>query len=172
MDPFDDVLKAPAIRQMYMVVRALPTVMLMLTFVLWFMKNEGSEASGFAPVQVALFAVIAAASLPAALWVRRISLRQDVEKIAARYSQSGITITREGAVLQTISTSSVVGMAMPEVSVLLGFVAGFMTMNWASYIPFALYPLIGWAIMYPRPSQVREWYARQMEPASLPPMNT
>ncbi|MDP2300107.1 MAG: hypothetical protein Q8M55_05275, partial [Actinomycetota bacterium] len=61
-------------RQMYLIVSALPTILLLLTFVLWTMLEgpgaaESTGPDGMPAWQIALFAAIALASLPMALFV-------------------------------------------------------------------------------------------------------
>jgi len=72
--------------------------------------------------------------------------------------------------LKPFKITFIVGMALPEISLLLGFVLGFQSMSWLYYIPFAVLAIVGWAVMYPRPSQVRSWYARQMGFDPIPGM--
>jgi hypothetical protein len=157
-------------RQMYLVVSALPTILLLLTFVLWFMLEgpgaaESTGGEEFTGLRLALFSIMALASLPWALFARRLGLNATGNGIDPK---TKAVLTGSDAVVQRISTSAIVGMAMPEISVLLGFVAAFLTENWLYYLPFAAYTIIGWAIMYPRPSQVRAWYARQTGAEPVP----
>jgi len=150
----------------YIVAGSMTTTFLLLTFVLWFMKLDDTVRSGphYQALPVAywvIFAALSLASLPAALWVRSLLLRATGTYIS-RYGQ---VLTGTAGAVGRISTAAVVGMAIPEVSVLLGFVAGFLTMDWGVYAPFAAYAILGWIVMFPRPSQVRQWYARQTESA-------
>lgn len=164
-EPFD----MTRFRRMYVVVSALPTILVLLTFVLWLMlegpgTGESAGASDLNALQLGLFALVAVLSVPWALFARHLGLRQTGRVIDPRTKAE---LTGSDAAVQRISTSAIVGMATPEISVLLGFVACFLTENWIVYLPFAAYSVLGWAIMYPRPSQVRAWYARQTgaEPA-------
>jgi len=142
------------------------TTFLLLTFVLWFMKTLGDVPPdpGQETLPLAywlIFGSLSLASLPAALWVRSLLLRA-AGTYTSRYGQ---VLTGTAGAVGRISNAAIVGMAIPEVSILLGFVAGFLTMDWGVYAPFAAWGLLGWIVMFPRPSQVREWYARQTESA-------
>ncbi|MDZ4166704.1 MAG: hypothetical protein U1E08_03290 [Coriobacteriia bacterium] len=157
-------------RQMYLIVSALPTILLLLTFVLWTMLEgpgaaESTGPDGMPAWQIALFAAIALASLPMALFVRRLGLKATGDVIDPKSKK---VLSGPDAVVQRITSTAVVGMAMPEIGLLLGFVACFLTENWLVYLPFAAYTIVGWAIMYPRPSQVRAWYARQTGAEPVP----
>lgn len=154
-------------RQMYLVVSVLPTVLLLLTFVLWFMFNNSEPATTpIEPVptlQYVIFGALALASLPLAIWTRGLTLRQtgDLTTRPSRYSMTTVTLTGDAAAIARITSAATIGMAMPEISVLLGFVLAFMTESWTPYLPFAAYTVLGWIIMYPRPEQVRRWFAQQ-----------
>jgi hypothetical protein len=165
----DEPLDMARFRQMYVVVSTLPTILVLLTFVLWFMLEGPGAADStggqkFSGIRLALFSVVALASLPMALFVRRIGLKATGDVIDPK---TRAVLAGSDAAAQRITTIAIVGMAIPEISVLLGFVAAFLTESWLYYLPFAVYGVIGWAVMYPRPSQVRAWYARQTgaEPA-------
>lgn len=150
-------------RQMYLVVSAIPGILLLLTFVLWFMSNDGwsGEPVEVPTVQYAIFGVLALATLPIALWVRRTTMKRPVP---VAYGSPGavVEVEPERAAAGQITMASVVGMAVPEVSLLLGFVLAFLTESWTPYVPFAAYAVVGWLVMYPRPAQVRAWLAERM----------
>lgn len=153
-------------RQMYLVVSTLPTILLLLTFVLWFMFANAEPGTGepyvIPTLQYAIFGAIALASLPLAMWARRMSLAQtgnmQVQKSALSAPEM---LTGDLAAVARITTAATVGMAIPEVSVLLGFVLAFMSESWIPYLPFAAYGVLGWIVMYPRTQQVRRWFAEQ-----------
>lgn|GEM_PF-3423824 len=164
-------------RQMYLTVSALPTILILLTFVLWFMlEGPGVEEEAvfttLPTLQYVLFGVVALASLPLAVVLRRLALRQTGDFTAQKRFSAPQAMSGQAAALGRITSAAVVGMATPEISVILGFVACFLTGEWMVYLPFALYSVIGWAVMYPRPSQVRAWYARQMGIEPVPSIIT
>lgn len=153
-------------RQMYVVVSALPTILLLLTFVLWFMFNNAeptaSAPAAVPPVQYVIFGVVALSTLPLAIWVRGMTLRQTGEmRMQNAASSAPQTMSADQSAVARITMASTIGMALPETSLLLGFVLGFMTQSWIPYVPFAAYTLLGWIVMYPRPEQVRRWFAEQ-----------
>ncbi len=143
----------------FIVCAALPGIFFLMTFVLWFMLLEPTKVE--APpstLMVAAFAVLAVVTSVLAPVVRAKSLAA-TGPLTARYGQ---VFEGELAVWERMSMAATVGMAMPEIALLLGFVLGFQSMSWAYYVPFAALAVLGWAVMYPRPSQVRSWYAHQM----------
>jgi hypothetical protein len=155
-------------RSMYVVVCSLPTIIGLMTFVLWFMATSGSAeptvASGV--VDPVIFGVLTALSVPAlpiALLVRRLAL-----KAVGPYRNQYGTFEGEAAAIGRITTAATVGMAIPEIPVLMGFVLCFSGASWLTYALFCAYALVGWIVMFPRPSQVREWYSRQTQ--SAPPI--
>lgn len=148
-------------RVMYVTVCSLPTIILLMTFVLWFMwSTETTErVIGAGVVDPGIFWVLTALSVPAlpiALFARGLALKP----VGAYQNQYG-TFSGEAAALGRISTAATVGMAIPEIPVLMGFVLCFMGASWLTYALFCAYAVLGWIVMFPRPSQVREWYARQ-----------
>lgn len=152
-------------RIMYIVVSQLPLTLVLMTFVLWFMttgdSSESTVASGV--IDPGIFWVLTALSVPAlplALFVRGLAL-----KATGPYRNQYGTFEGEAAALARITTAATVGMAIPEIPVLLGFVLCFSGASWLTYALFCAYAILGWIIMFPRPSQVREWYARQTESA-------
>jgi hypothetical protein len=160
--------------QTRIVCAALTTTFLLLTFVLWFMLDgpaaEGATAviSPAVPtVQYILFTALALVSLPLALFVRKRTLAATQQLV----DQNGQALTGSVAARGRIGVAAVVGMALPEVSILLGFVLGFLSESWTPYLPFAAWGVLGWAIMFPRTSQLREWYERQSAGSDLPQMN-
>jgi len=167
-EPFDN----RWFRITYIVAGSMTTTFLLLTFVLWFLKRHeaAQSAAEYGPLPVAywvVFGALSLASLPVALWVRSLLLRA-TGTFTSRYGQ---VLTGTMGAVGRISNAAVIGMAIPEVSILLGFVAGFLTMDWGVYAPFAAWGILGWAIMFPRPSQLRDWYERQGADAALPEMN-
>lgn len=168
-EPFD----IRKLRVSYIVVCLLPSTLFLLTFVLWFMMHGLTPAEiaeyGEDPsmVHIVLFGALALASLPAGLLVRRLVLTGRWP-VAAAYGQA---LTREQAAMGRIGLAMVYGMSFPDISVLFGFVLGFMAMSWTYFLPFIAYAILGWIIMFPRPSQLRDWYERQSGSAALPEMN-
>lgn len=167
-----------AFRQMYLTVAQLPTTLLLLTFVLWFMGRDGWDSeptTTFASVGVlALFGAMALSSLPLAMYVRSLSLRErgELRRSVSRWSTQQETLSGPQAAVARITAAVVVGMALPEISVLLGFVLGFQTQRWDIYIPFAAWSVLGWIVMFPRRSQLQVWYAEQVgQHSALPEMN-
>ncbi len=159
-------------RASYVVVCTLPSTLFLMTFVLWFMMRTMTPAElaeyGTPPtVHIVLFSAVALASLPLGLLVRRLVLTKWSPVVAA-YGQ---TLSSEELAIGRIGLAMVYGMSFPNISVLLGFVLGFMAMSWTYFLPFIAYAVVGWIIMFPRPSQVREWYERQSPGNSLPEMN-
>lgn len=156
--------------QMYRVVSAIPVILLLLTFVLWFTSREGwsGDPAAVPVVQYVIFGVLALATVPIALWLRRSSMQRPVP--GAPSPAGSAVVDPESAAVASITMAATIGMAVPEISVLLGFVLGFLTESWTPYVPFAAYGALGWIIMFPRPSQVREWYARLVgqAPAAVP----
>lgn len=152
-------------RVMYVTVCSLPTIILLMTFVLWFMttgdSSESTVASGV--VDPGIFWVLTALAVPAlplAMLLRRLTL-----KPTGPYRNQYGTFEGEAAALGRISTAATIGMAIPEIPVLMGFVLCFMGASWLTYALFCAYAVLGWIVMFPRPSQVREWYARQTQSA-------
>lgn len=164
-----------AFRQMYLICAQLPITLALLTFVLWFMGNEGWDGPPATPpgVQIVVFAILAIAVVPLAFLVRNADLRRGglVAGSAPLAAPDGTPLTAAQVAVSRITMSAIVGMAIPEVSVLLGFVLGFQMQSWSVYIPFAAWSVLGWIIMYPRPSQVRAWYSRQTQHDMLPQPN-
>jgi hypothetical protein len=139
----------------------------LLAYVLWFMDLSPNDPglTGMDPLALAIFGVLAFATLPAALFVRNLLLKATGDFKAPKrglLDTSRSTLTGQEAAVGRVTNAAITGMAIPESSVLLGFIATFMTGDWRIFIPFALWGVIGWGVMYPRPSQVRAWYARQM----------
>lgn len=158
-------------KQMYLTVASVIMVLPSLTFVLWFTMRDARpmNAAQLPAAILPVFAVVALASIPLALVVRSVILRQVGDFTAQRSTPSAPQrLTGEDAAIGRITSAAMVGMALPEVSLILGFVLGFMTGSWLYFIPFAAYAVLGWAIMFPRPAQVRAWYQRQMGVAPVP----
>lgn len=150
-------------RIMYVVVCTMPSTLALMTFVLWFMttgdSSESTVASGVIdPGIFWVLTALAAPALPIALFMRRLLL-----KPTGPYRNQYGTFEGEAAALGRITTAATVGMAIPEIPVLMGFVLCFSGASWLTYALFCAYAIAGWAVMFPRPSQVREWYARQTE---------
>jgi len=151
----------------FIVCAALPGIFFLMTFVLGFMLSYPADVTELPELwMVAVFAVLAVVTSAAAPIVRARTLAA-TGPFAASY---GVVLEGEPAAWQRIAMAATVGMAMPEISLLLGFVLGFQSMSWLYYIPFAALTIVGWAYMYPRPSQVRSWYARQMGYEHVPGM--
>jgi len=155
-------------KNMFIICATLPNILLMLTFVLWFMFNSPDTVDPFVPplTWTISFAALALATTGLAPLLRE-RLMRATGSFTSRYGQ---VLDGSAAAVGRVTAAAVVGMALPEVSVLLGFVLGFMSNSWLYYIPFAALTIIGWAYMYPRPSQVRTWYARQMGYSHVPGM--
>ncbi len=151
----------------FIVCGALTTIFALMTFVLWFMLQYNTLPSVAPPLEYLVgFSVVAVVAVIGAPFVRASGMR----KTGTYVSRSGMTLEGEQAAWERIGTVAVVGMALPEISLLLGFVLGYLAMSWLYYIPFAALCLIGWTFMYPRPAQVRAWYEYQMEHATVPGM--
>ncbi len=152
-------------RRTYFTCGLLPLIVPWMGFILWFMYGFTDTPGASIPVfQVVLFAVIAVAAVAFAPRMRSLGLRQT----GPVKLKTGEMAEGEAAAVFRISTSAISGMALPEVAVLLGFVLGFLSDgNWTYFIVFSAIGVVGWAIMFPRPAQLREWYALQMghEPA-------
>ena len=140
----------------------------MLTFVLWFMFTSSETTAPVVPplTMVIAFTVLALFATGMTPWLRGRLLRA-TGAFTSRYGQ---VLEGEAAAVGRVTAAAVVGMALPEVSILLGFVLGFMSSSWLYYIPFAALTVVAWAYMYPRPSQVRSWYAQQMGFDPIPGM--
>jgi len=152
-------------KRMYTVCGTLPMILPMMTFVLWFMLSGDLEEppSSIPTVQTAIFAAIAVGAVALAPWVRSLGMR----RTGPMTTPNGVEASAEDVAAARIQTACVTGMAMPEIALLLGYVLGFLSYQWSYFIPFAALCAVGWAFMFPRPSQIRQWYARQMgfEPA-------
>jgi hypothetical protein len=151
----------------FIVCGSLTTIFALMTFVLWFMFQYNTLPSTAPPLAyVVVFSVVAVAAVGGAPFVRASGMR----KTGPYTARTGMQLEGEQAAWERIGAVAVVGMALPEISLLLGFVLGYLAMNWLYYIPFAALCLIGWAFMFPRPAQVRAWYAHQMGYDTVPGM--
>lgn len=146
----------------FVVCAMIPTIIFMMTFVLWFMFQDPIEPAGTVPlVQTVIFGLLAVGATAAAPGIRSRMLRAT----GPVNMNTGVRLEGDLAAQQRISMAAIIGMALPELSLLLGFVLGFLAMSWAYYVPFAAVSIIGWIVMFPRPSQVQEWYRHQMADA-------
>ncbi len=147
-------------KQTFIVCALIPEIALLLAFVLWSMQNgEPEQMNLVSTAHLVIFGTMTAISVVAAPLVRGAMLRR-TGQLRGNY---GVVLEGEPAALARVSTSAIVGMALFEMPVLSGFVLGYLAMSWSYFIPGAVISAIGWAFMYPRPSQIRTWYARQME---------
>jgi len=152
----------------FIVCAAITMILPLITFVLWVMiSGSGADyASDVTPVHLAMFTVLGAAAFVMAPLVRQWMLA----KTGPVRTNVGTMVEGDPAAWYRIGMAAVVGMALPETTLLSGFVLAFLAMSWVYYVPFALATVIGWAFMYPRPSQVRAWYAHQMGYDTVPGM--
>lgn len=148
----------------FLVCAMVPMILVVMTFVLWTMLQDPIEPAAAVPtLQIAIFGILAIAVVAFAPRVRTMLL----QATGPVNMQNGTRLEGDLAAQQRISMAAIVGMTLPEISLLLGFVLGFVGTSWALYIPFAALAVAGWVYMYPRPAQIREWYERQMV-AALP----
>ena len=149
----------------FIVCAMIPMILFMMTFVLWFMLEDPVGPGAAVPVlQIAIFGAVA---LGVVLFAP--GLRAKLLSVSGPVNmKNGARLEGDLAAQQRVSMAAVVGMSLAEIPLLLGFVLGFLSMSWTPYIPFAALSVAGWAYMYPRPAQIREWYERQMASASTP----
>lgn len=149
----------------FLVCAAVTMILPMLTFVLW-TTMEAPEGELVTPPtwEVLLFALVALAGVAMAPYVRGLLLRST----AVLKSNTGQVLEGEQAATGRVTQAAIVGMAMCEMPLLLGFVLGFMSGSWAYYVSFAALTVVGWTLMFPRPSQIRAWYAQQMGYEPIP----
>ncbi|PKQ21025.1 MAG: hypothetical protein CVT66_02035 [Actinobacteria bacterium HGW-Actinobacteria-6] len=149
----------------FLVCAMIPTILFMMTFVLWFMLEDPVEPGATVPLlQIVIFAAMAIAVVVFAPRVRAKLLRAS----GPVNMKNGVRLEGDLAAQQRISMAAIVGMGLAELPLLLGFVLGFLSMSWTLYIPFAALSVAGWAYMYPRPAQIRQWYEHQMASAPMP----
>jgi len=153
-------------KQTFVVCGAIVLIFPMLTFVLWVMLSDPVDAEVVPAFEIALFGGIAFVAAVLAPFVRGRMLK----RTGPMKTNLGTEVEGAPAAWGRISQAAIVGFAMFEMPLLLGFVLAFLSMSWLFYLPFAAVALIGWAYMYPRPAQVRSWYARQMGYEHVPGM--
>ncbi|MHB1135343.1 MAG: hypothetical protein ACYDHQ_06275 [Coriobacteriia bacterium] len=151
-------------RKMYTAVAVVPMVPIVLAVALWFISAHGWSS---APIDVTsghlpMFAFLAFISLPLTWVLRSAILRRTGPFHAGGHGfKPGQEYWGEDAAVLRITQAAIIGMILQEQSVILGFLLVLLSHAWRYYIPFASYTALGWIVMFPRPSQVREWYAQQ-----------
>lgn len=147
----------------FIVCAVIPEIVLLLALVLWVvLDGETPQPDLVSMVHLVVFGVIGAIVVVGAPFVRR-SMLAATGPMRGSY---GVVIEGQPAALARVSNAAIIGMAMFELPSLLGFVLSFLAASWGYFFIGAAVSVIGWVFMYPRPDQVRAWYARQMESAS------
>lgn len=169
MIDFEESLDMKRFRKMYLTVAALPMVLVVLTATLWLISANGWDS---APIDVTsahlpMFGLLAFISLPLTFVLRSAILRRTGPFHAGGHGfKPGQEYWGEDAAVLRITQAAIIGMVLQEQSVILGFLIVLLSHTWRYYIPFASYTALGWIFMFPRPSQVREWYAQQTAPTT------
>lgn len=154
-------------KPVFVVCAAFLTILPMMTFVMWTIMEAPEGELATPPIgMVMLFALIAVAAITLAPVARGVLLK----RTGPMTKNTTEPLQGEQAALGRIIQAAVIAMAICEMPLLLGFVLGFMSGSWVYYLPFAALSVAGWAYLFPRPSQVRAWYARQMGFESIPGM--
>ncbi|MBN2848706.1 MAG: hypothetical protein JXP72_09720 [Coriobacteriia bacterium] len=164
MDYQGEPLDMKRFHQMYLTIAALPMVPVALAVALWFMSANSwdSPPLGITSAHLPLFGFLAFISLPLSLGFRSLILRRTgaFHTGKVRFKPEEEHWGENAAVLR-IKEAAIIGMVLPEQSAILGFILAVLTHKLRYYIPFASYTVLGWIVMFPRPYQVSEWYARQ-----------
>jgi hypothetical protein len=154
-------------RSLFVVCATLPALLPMMTLVLWTII-EAPEGALVTPslFLVLLFALVSVTAVGLGPVVRGLILK----RTGPMTTNTTKPLHGEQAAVGRITQASIVGMVTCEVPLILGFGLGFVSGSWTYYIPFAALAAFAWVYMFPRPSQVRAWYARQMGFESVPGM--
>ena len=164
MTSCNETLDMKRFRKMYLTIAALPVVFVVLTVVLWLMSMHGWawEPIDVTTALLPVFGFLAVVSLPLTL-----GLRSAIPRRTGPFHANGLgfgpgcAYWGEDAAVMRVTQASVIGMVLQEQSLILGFLIVLLLHSWRYYVPFASYTALGWIVPFPRPSQVREWYARQ-----------
>ena len=150
--------------RMYLTVALLPLVLVVLTLALWFISARGwiMAPIDVRPAHLPMFGFLALISLPLTIALRSVILRRTGPFHSGGSGlRAGQEYWGEDAAVMRITQAAVIGMVLQAQSVILGFLIVLLSHTWRYYIPFASYSALGWIVMFPRPSQVRQWYSRQ-----------
>lgn len=164
MTSCNETLDMKRFRTMYLTIAALPVVSVVLTVVLWLISTQGwaVEPIDVTAAHLPFFGFLAVVSLPLTLGLRSAILRRTGPFHAGVLSfRPGREYWGEDAAVMRITQAAIIGMVLQEQSLILGFLIVLLSHSWRYYVPFASYTALGWIVLFPRPSQLREWYARQ-----------